>query len=63
MTYYDPFDDFEPSEEKKKKRYLTIKLEFDRKHDADLIDILQSKKDMASYIKNLIRKDLKNGNT
>lgn len=55
MTYYDPFDDFEPLEEIKKKRYLTIKLEFDRKHDADLIDILQSK--------NLIRKDMKNGNT
>lgn len=63
MTYYDPFDDFEPSEEKKNKRYLTIKLEFDRKHDADLIDILQSKEDVASYIKNLIRKDMKNGNT
>lgn len=63
MTYYDPFDDFEPLEEIKKKRYLTIKLEFDRKHDANLIDILQSKEDATSYIKNLIRKDTKNGNT
>lgn len=63
MTYYDPFDDFEPSEEKKNKRYLTIQLEFDRKHDADLIDILQSKEDVTSYIKNLIREDMKNGNT
>lgn len=63
MTYYDPFDDFEPLEEKEKKRYLTVHLEFDRKHDADLIDILQSKKDVTSYIKSLIRRDMKNGNT
>lgn len=62
MTYYDPFDDFEPSKEKKNKRYLTVRLELDRKHDADLIDILQSKEDATSYIKNLIRKDMKNGN-
>ena len=52
MIYYDPitgnhFDDSKPSEEK---RYFTIKLELDRKHDADLIDILQNKKDVTSYI-------------